>query len=85
MDKETLSKQFYIEITQVPEALESIGVGVDIDQVKRACEPDAHGKRKLPAFLDPIKKKLMVNKFRLFEIYQHLEAEAEKNLREPIP
>jgi hypothetical protein len=50
--------------------------------MKRAAETDIHGKRKLPFFVDPIDKKLKIEKGTLVKIYRELQAHAENNIRE---
>lgn len=42
-----------------------MGVDLSARQMKRAAETDAFGRRKLPFFIDPIDKKLKIEKGRL--------------------
>jgi len=59
-----------------------MGIQFSIRQIKRAAEKNAAGQRKLPFFVDPIDKKLKIEKGTLVRIYQELQREAENNLRE---
>jgi len=47
--------------------------------MKRAAEKDIHGRRKLPFFIDPIEKKLKIEKGTLVEIYMRCSVDAERN------
>jgi len=47
--------------------------------MKRAAEADAHGRRKLPFFIDPIDGRLKIEKGSLVKIYRELQIEAERN------
>jgi hypothetical protein len=59
-----------------------MGVELNVRQMKRAAEPDASGKRKLPFFIDPIDGRLKIEKESLVNAYRKAQIEAEKNLRE---
>jgi len=59
-----------------------MGVELNVRQMKRAAEPDASGKRKLPFFIDPIDGRLKIEKESLVNAYRRAQIEAEKNLRE---
>jgi hypothetical protein len=72
----------YIDLRQARELLERMGVKFTIRQIKRAAEKNAVGQRKLPFFVDPIDKRLKIEKGTLVRIYQQLQQEAENNLRE---
>jgi len=58
-----------------------MGVELSERQMKRAAEMDAHGKRKLPFFIDPIQGKLKINQQTLIDIYMKRQVEAANNLR----
>ena len=47
--------------------------------MKRAADPDAHGKRKLPFFVDPIDKRLKIERNTLLEIYTRCQVQAERS------
>jgi hypothetical protein len=49
--------------------------------MKRAADKDAHGRRKLPFFIDPIEGTLKIEKDSLISIYMRRQVEAERNLR----
>jgi transglutaminase-like putative cysteine protease len=66
---------------QARAVLEKLGVQLSRRQIKRAAEMDATGRRKLPFFIDPIDKKLKIERGTLVRIYQELQVEAENNLR----
>lgn len=72
----------YIGIEQAQEVLAIMGVELNRRQIKRAADPDAHGRRKLPFFVDPIDGRLKIEKGSLVDIYRKAQVEAENNLRE---
>lgn len=72
----------YITLMQARALLERLGIQLTRRQIKRAAEMDATGRRKLPFFIDPIDKKLKIEKGALVRIYQELQIEAENNLRD---
>jgi len=72
----------YITLMQARAVLERLGIQLTRRQIKRAAEMDATGRRKLPFFIDPIDKKLKIEKGALVRIYQELQIEAENNLRD---
>lgn len=72
----------YINLNQARMLLEKMGINLTSRQIKRAAEPDAHGRRKLPFFIDPIDGKLKIESGSLVRIYNQLQREAENNLRE---
>lgn len=74
---------YYINLDQAREVLSKMGVDLSERQIKRAAEPDAAGKRKLPFFVDPIDGRLKIEKGALMQAYFNAQAEAEKNLKEP--
>lgn len=74
----------YINLDQAREVLSEMGVDLSERQIKRAAEPDATGKRKLPFFVDPIDGRLKIEKDSLMRMYFNRQAEAENNLKEPI-
>ena len=71
-----------INLNEARLALEAIGVVLSEKQMKRAAEPDAHGRRKLPFFVDPIDGRLKINRNSLLKPYFKLVAEAENLVRE---
>lgn len=71
----------YIGITQVQEVLAEMGVKLNERQIKRAADPDAHGRRKLPFFVDPIDGKLKIERGSLVDIYRKAQIDAENNIR----
>jgi hypothetical protein len=73
----------YIGLEEAREVLSEIGVELNPRQMKRAADKDAHGKRKLPFFVDPIEGKLKIEKGTLVQIYRTLQAQAEDSVREP--
>ena len=52
----------YINLEQARQVLAGMGVELSPRQIKRAAEPDAEGKRKLPFFIDPIEGRLKIEK-----------------------
>lgn len=75
----------YIDLEQARDVLSTLGIEVNLRQIRRAAEPDAHGQRKLPFFKDPIDGRLKINQDRLIAVYLRCEAAAENNLRKPEP
>lgn len=71
-----------IDLDGAREALAAIGVSLSAKQLKRAAEPDADGRRKLPFFIDPIDGRLKINRNSLLKPYFKLVAEAENLVRE---
>lgn len=72
----------YIDIKQAQQVLADMGVELTERQVKRATEKDIHGRRKLPFFIDPIEKKLKIEKGTLVDIYRKLQIEAERGIKD---
>ena len=68
----------YIDLDQARTVLSEMGVELNERQMKRAAEKDAHGRRKLPFFVDPIEKKLKIEKGTLVNIYRQLQIDAER-------
>ena len=71
----------YIGIEGARELLAGMGIHLTTRQIKRAADPDAHGRRKLPFFVDPIDKQLKIEKNTLLEIYNHCQVNAVRNAR----
>lgn len=72
---------FYIGIEQVRAELAQMGIELTERQIKRAAEPDPHGQRKLPFFVDPIDGRLKIEKGTLVRIYRQAQIDAENNIR----
>lgn len=72
----------YVKIDEAREILARMGIVLTRRQMQRAAEMDASGRRKLPFFIDPIDKKLKIEKGDLVRIYRNLQIEAQNNLRE---
>lgn len=71
----------YINLEEARAVLAEMGVSLNLRQIRRAAEPDAHGNRKLPFFVDPIDGRLKIEKGTLVRIYQGLQMRAENNWR----
>ena len=71
----------YIDREQARQVLAEMGVELNERQMKRAADKDAHGRRKLPFFVDPIEGKLKIERGTLVRIYQELQVEAENGIR----
>lgn len=69
----------FIDLKEARKVLNDIGICLNDRQMKRAAEKDAKGKRKLPFFVDPIDKKLKIEKGALLEIYNQCQARAESS------
>ena len=72
----------YIDLEQARQVLAEMGVALNSRQMKRAADKDAHGRRKLPFFIDPIEGKLKIEKNTLQSIYMKAQVNAENNLQE---
>ncbi|WP_439543981.1 hypothetical protein [Hyphomicrobium sp.] len=71
----------YLGLDQAREVLAEMGVELSSRQIKRAADPDAEGRRKLPFFVDPIEGRLKIEKGALTAIYQQLQDDAKKNTK----
>lgn len=71
----------YIGLQQAREVLAEMGIDLNERQIKRAADPDARGRRKLPFFVDPIDGRLKIEKGSLVGIYRKAQIEAENNVR----
>ena len=71
----------YIGIDEARAALAEIGIELNERQIKRAADRDAQGLRKLPFFVDPIDKRLKIDKGTLLEIYTRCQVNAENTAR----
>lgn len=69
----------YITLSQARAMLSEMGVDLTERQIKRAAEPDIHGRRRMPFFVDPIDGRLKIEKGTLVRIYRELQIEAERN------
>lgn len=72
----------YIDLDQARDVLAQMGIQLTRRQIKRASDKDAHGRRKLPFFIDPIEGRLKIDKNTLVGIYNQLQIDAQRNLRE---
>jgi hypothetical protein len=72
----------YIDLEQARQVLAEMGVALNPRQMKRAADKDAHGRRKLPFFIDPIEGRLKIEKNTLQNIYMKAQVNAENNLQE---
>lgn len=68
-----------IGLAEARTVLADLGIELTERQMKRAADVDAHGMRKLPFFVDPIDRKLKINKAALTGVYEALTREAEQN------
>jgi hypothetical protein len=71
----------YIGLSEARTALAELGIELSDRQIKRAADKDAHGKRKLPFFVDPITGTLKIEKGALVAAYRQLQVDAENNLQ----
>jgi len=74
-----MKKPCYLDLEQARDALAEIGIELNERQMKRAAEMDASGRRKLPFFLDPIDKRLKIDRNTLLGIYLHRQIDAENS------
>lgn len=78
-----MSKPCYLDLEQARLALSELGINFNQRQMKRAAEKDGHGQRKLPFFIDPIDKKLKIEKNTLLSIYLNRQITAENQAIHP--
>lgn len=71
----------FVGIEGARRALAEIGIDLSARQLKRAADPDPYGKRKLPFFVDPIDKRLKIDKHVLLAIYTQCQVDAESNAK----
>jgi hypothetical protein len=71
----------YIGLEEARALLAQMGVELTLRQIQRAAEQDAQGRRKLPFFVDPIERKLKIEKNDLMSVYFKKQVEAQRNLR----
>lgn len=71
----------FLGIEGARKALAEIGIHLTSRQIKRAADPDIHGRRKLPFFVDPIDKRLKIEKNTLLDIYNRCQNEAVSNAK----
>lgn len=69
----------YLDLQGARDTLSDVGIELSERQIQRAAEPNANGKRKLPFFIDPIDKRLKIEKGALLEIYNNCQINAESN------
>ncbi len=72
----------YIGLEEARQLLAQMGVELTFRQIQRAAEQDAQGRRKLPFFVDPIERKLKIEKNDLMSIYFNKQVEARNNLKQ---
>jgi len=72
----------YINLKQARRVLAGMGVELSDRQMRRAAEKDAQGNRKLPFFVDPIEGTLKIEKGALMKIYNDLQVDAERRIRD---
>mgnify|MGYP007043345034 CR=1 FL=1 len=72
----------YLKIDEARQLLAKMGIKLSRRQMQRAAEKDASGRRKLPFFIDPIDKKLKIERGDLVRVYRKLQIDARNNLRE---
>jgi hypothetical protein len=76
-----MKQPHYIDLEQAREVLAEMGVDLTQRQMKRAADKDAHGRRRLPFFVDPIEGKLKIEKDTLRRIYLKRQVEAERSIK----
>lgn len=72
-----MSEPTYLSLSQARATLAEMGIQLTDRQIKRAAETDFEGRRKLPFFVDPIEKRLKIEKSTLINIYRNLQKETE--------
>jgi hypothetical protein len=72
----------YIGLSEARTKLAEMGIELSDRQIKRAADKEAHGKRKLPFFVDPITGTWKIEKGALVAAYKKLQVDSENNLQE---
>ena len=70
----------FLNLEQSRALLAEMGIALNERQMKRAADPDLHGRPKLPFFIDPIDGRLKIEKDTLIRIYREAQIEAERNI-----
>ena len=68
----------YLDLSEARSVLSDMGIQLSERQMKRAADKDAHGRRKLPFFIDPIDGRLKIEKGSLVGAYVNAQRDAEK-------
>jgi hypothetical protein len=76
-----IKQPHYIGLEEARQILAQMGVQLTLRQMQRAAEQDAQGRRKFPFFVDPIERRLKIEKDDLISIYFKRQVEAQRNLR----
>lgn len=76
-----IKQPHYVGLEEARQLLAQMGVQLTLRQMQRAAEQDAQGRRKLPFFVDPIERKLKIEKDDLIGIYFKKQVQAQRNLR----
>lgn len=71
----------YLTMEEARQVLAQMNVMLSYRQIKRSADPDPHGRRKLPWFVDPIEGRLKIEKSALLRAYFNLQAEAENECK----
>jgi hypothetical protein len=72
-----MTTPYYIGLGEARNLLAGMGITLTARQMKRAADLDAHGHRKLPFFVDPIDRRLKIEKATLLDIYCRCQVHAE--------
>jgi hypothetical protein len=81
LERMTIKGPHYIGLEEARQVLAQMGVELTLRQIQRAAEQDGQGRRKLPFFVDPIDRKLKIEKNDLISTYFKRQVEAQRNLR----
>ncbi len=76
-----MKQPHYVGLEEARQLLAQMGVRLTLRQMQRAAEQDAQGRRKMPFFVDPIERKLKIEKDDLLSIYFKKQVEAQRNMR----
>jgi len=71
----------YIGLEEAREVLAALGVVLTPRQMKRAADRDAHGRRKLPLYIDPIEGTLKIERQALIDVYVKHQNDAQREWR----
>jgi len=69
----------YLDFKEARQLLAEMNIHLTQRQIKRSSDKDAHGKRKLPWFIDPIEGRLKIEKNALLSAYFNRQVEAERS------
>jgi hypothetical protein len=69
---------YYLDLEEARALLATMNVKLTVRQIRRSADPDPHGRRKLPWFIDPIEGRLKIERNALLTAYFNRQVDAER-------